>query len=93
MKKQKTYVIGRKGQIEIVHKTTSAQHARLTINEGALYLADLNSTNGTYIIEDGRRKRFTEGYIHLSQLLSFGSNVCSVRELLARAEVATAEVA
>lgn len=86
--KDKTYVIGRKGQIHMAHKTTSAQHAKLTIRDNAFYLTDLNSTNGTYIIEDGKHIRFTEGYIHLSQLLSFGGNICSVRELLARAEVA-----
>ena len=93
MTKDKTYVIGRKGQICMPHKTTSAKHAQLTIKADSLYLADLNSTNGTYIIEDGERMRFTEGYIKLDQLLSFGSNICSVRELLARAEVASSDVA
>jgi pSer/pThr/pTyr-binding forkhead associated (FHA) protein len=93
MIKEKTYVIGRKGHIQMAHKTTSALHAQLTIKDDSLYLTDLDSTNGTYIIEDGERLRFTEGYIKLHQLLSFGSNVCSVRELLARAEVASSDVA
>ena len=93
MMKEKTYVIGRKGHIQMVHKTTSAQHASLTISDNSLYLIDMNSTNGTYIIEDGKRQRFTEGYIKLDQLLSFGSNICSVRELLARAEVASSDIA
>jgi len=93
MTSEKTYVIGRRGHIHITHKTTSAQHAQLTIKSDSLYLADLNSTNGTYIIENGKRQRFTEGYIKLDQLLSFGSNICSVRELLARAEVASSDVA
>jgi len=93
MTSEKTYVIGRKGHIHMVHKTTSAQHAQLTIKKDSLYLADLDSTNGTYIVENGKRQRFTEGYIKLDQLLSFGSNVCSVRELLARAEVASSDAA
>lgn len=93
MSKDKTYIIGRKGNIHMPHRTTSAQHAQLTIKKDSLYLADLDSTNGTYIIENGQRQRFTEGYIKLDQLLAFGSNVCSVRELLARAEVASTDVA
>jgi len=93
MSRDKTYVIGRRGNIHITHKTTSAKHAQLTIKPDSLYLADLDSTNGTYIIENGKRQRFTEGYIKLDQLLSFGSNICSVRELLARAEVASSDVA
>ena len=90
---KKSYVIGRKGHIHMAHKTTSAHHARLTIGPDSLYLTDLNSTNGTFIIENGQRQRFTEGYIHLSQLLAFGNNVCSVRELLARSEVAESNTA
>jgi len=93
MMSEKTYIIGRSGHIRMSHKTTSAQHARLTVTSDALYLVDLNSTNGTYIIENGQHQRFTEGYIKLNQLLAFGNNVCSVRELLARVEMASAESA
>lgn len=90
---EKIYVIGRNGNIRISHKTISGQHAKLSIKDDSIYLADLNSTNGTFIIENGERQRFTEGYIKLNQLLSFGNNICSVRELLARVEVAALESA
>lgn len=93
MMEERSYTIGRKGQIQVLHKTTSAEHAKLVVKKDKLYLTDLNSTNGTYLIEDGKRIRFDEGYIRLSQLLSFGNHVCSVRELMARAEVAESDVA
>ncbi|VAW63198.1 hypothetical protein MNBD_GAMMA11-2315 [hydrothermal vent metagenome] len=85
----RTYVIGRHGQIQLFDKTTSARHAELTVQGDQLYLTDLDSTNGTFLMELGKRKRFTEGYINLDQTLSFGRHICSVRELVARAAMAT----
>jgi len=84
----RTYVIGRRGQIQLFDKTTSAHHAELAIIDNQLYLTDLGSTNGTYLMEMGKRKPFKEGYIRLDQTLSFGRHVCTVRELIARAELA-----
>ncbi len=83
----RTYVIGRKGQIQLFDKTASAKHAELTVLNDTMYLSDLGSTNGTFIVIDGKRKPFTEGYIDMNQTLSFGNQVCTVRELIARAEV------
>jgi pSer/pThr/pTyr-binding forkhead associated (FHA) protein len=88
MIKDRTYVIGRKGQIRMFDKTTSAKHAELTVLNNTLYLTDLDSTNGTYLLNHGKRQPFKEGYINLNQTLSFGSHVCSVRELIARAMIA-----
>ena len=83
----RTYVIGRKGNIPLNDKTTSAQHAKLVVLNNKLYLTDLGSTNGTFLLSDGKRTRFTEGYVELDQTLAFGNQVCSVRELVARAEL------
>lgn len=84
----KTYVIGRRGNIQLFDKTTSARHAELVVLENQMYLTDLDSTNGTYLMNHGKRKRFKEGYIDLNQTLSFGDHICTVRELVARAELA-----
>lgn len=83
----RTYIIGRRGHIQMFDKTTSARHAELVILENDLYLTDLDSTNGTYLVENGERKRFKEGYIKIDQTLAFGNHICSVRELVARAEL------
>ena len=85
--KERTYIIGRKGQIQLHDKTTSAEHAELKIVNNQFYLTDLDSTNGTYLMENGRRTRFTEGYVEMNQTLVFGNRECSVRELVARAEL------
>lgn len=85
--KNRTYIIGRKGQIPLHDRTTSAQHAELKMVDNTLYLTDLGSTNGTYLMKDGKRVPFREGFVDLNQTLAFGNQVCSVRELVARAEL------
>jgi len=84
----KTYIIGRQGNIQLFDKTTSSRHAELVVLNDQIYLTDLDSTNGTYLMNHGKRKRFKEGYISMEQTLSFGEQVCTVRELIARAAIA-----
>lgn len=84
----RTYVIGRNGNIQLFDKTTSARHAELVILDNQMYLTDLDSTNGTFIMDHGKRTPFKQGYIRLDQTLSFGQHICTVRELVARAELA-----
>jgi len=85
----KTYVIGRRGHIQLFDKTTSARHAELVVLDKQMYLTDLDSTNGTYLMEQGKRMPFKEGYIELDQTLSFGEHICTVRELVARAALSS----
>ena len=85
--KKRAYIIGRKGQIQLLDKTTSSKHAELAFLDDRLYLTDLNSTNGTYLVDHGEKKRFKEGYIELDQIISFGNYICSVKELVARAQI------
>jgi len=86
--KNKTYIIGRRGSIQLFDKTTSSRHAELVVLNNQMYLTDLDSTNGTFVLNQGKRQRFTEGYINLEQTLSFGEHICTVRELIARAAIA-----
>ncbi|VAW56940.1 hypothetical protein MNBD_GAMMA07-381 [hydrothermal vent metagenome] len=85
---KKTYIIGRKGSIPLFDKTTSSRHAQLVIDKNKMYLTDLNSTNGTFLVHKGKREPFKKGFIDIEQTLSFGSHVCTVRELVARAKIA-----
>lgn len=84
----RTYVIGRAGQIRLFDKTASSRHAELSVLNGDFYITDLNSRNGTYVMEGDTRKPFKEGYVELDQTLAFGKQVISVRELVARAQLA-----
>ena len=72
----------RNTQIWLNHDTVSNVHAELDVLNGQFFLKDLNSTNGTYLEEEGRKVRFQEGYVGLDQVVFLGDHRCTVRELL-----------
>ncbi len=78
----RTYIIGRRGEIVLRDDTVSARHAELTVLDDTLFLADLGSTNGTWLIENGRRQPFDRGYVQPEQEFAFGNCVRSIAELL-----------
>lgn len=71
-------------QIWLDHDTVSNVHAELDVLNGQLYLKDLNSTNGTYVEERGKKVRFYEGYVGLDQVVFLGDCRCTPRDLLAK---------
>lgn len=83
----RSYIIGRNGHIPLFDKTTSGRHAELVILNDSIYLTDLDSTNGTFIMDGNQRMPFKEGYIDINQRVAFGNHICSVRELIARAQL------
>ena len=78
----RTYVIGREGHIYIDDPTVSKQHAEIQIMDGEIYLRDLGSTNGTFLIKNQRLVAFVEGYVQLQQMLVLGNKQYSVKNLL-----------
>jgi hypothetical protein len=91
-----TYIIGRKGDIYledhiyINSPTVSRRHATMKIKNGRVYLRDLNSTNGTYFIENDSLVSFKEGYVSPSQPIAIGEVKCTINSLLAIAGVYSA---
>jgi len=77
---------GRRGYIEVEHPTVSQVHAELIVLGGSCYLADLGSTNGTWILRDGSLEAFREGYVELDTPLQFGDCPRTVRQLLRAVE-------
>jgi len=77
-----TYIIGREGHIFINDPTVSKQHAEIQITNGEIYLRDLDSTNGTYLVKNQRLVAFKEGYVQLRQPVVFGNRQYTVHELL-----------
>lgn len=73
-------IIGRQNSIHPVdiavdpaEDSVSKRHAQLTIGpSGDLHLADLGSSNGTFLFTRGRWERFTQGPIYPSTKISFG---------------------
>ena len=56
----------------------------MKIKNDRIYLSDLDSTNGTYLIEsDNLLVPFKEGYVSPCQLLAIGHIKCTINSLLA----------
>ena len=77
-----TYIIGREGNIRIDDPAVSKRHAEIELIDGEVYLRDLNSTNGTFLIKNKRLVAFKEGYVQLHQMLVLGNKQFSVQDLL-----------
>lgn len=76
------YVIGREGHIYIDSRSASKLHAELRITDGKITLRDLDSTNGTFLVKNGRLISFRTGEVTLDQQVSIGGQVCTVQRLL-----------
>ena len=78
----RTYVIGREGHIYINDPTVSKQHAEIQIVDGEIYLKDLDSTNGTYLVKNQRLVAFKEGYVQINQAVVLGNRHYTILQLL-----------
>jgi hypothetical protein len=76
------YVIGREGHIYIDSRNASKLHAELRITDGKITLRDLDSTNGTFLVKNGRLVSFRSGEVTLDQQVSIGGRACTVQRLL-----------
>jgi len=79
----RSYIIGREGHICIDSPSASKYHATIRVSEGKIYLRDLNSTNGTFLIKNNSRQLFKEGYVNPDQLIEIGDEEHSIQSLLA----------
>lgn len=93
-----SYIISRKGavflegHIYISSATVSRPHAELKIKNGRVYLRDLGSTNGIYIVDNDGLTRFAEGYVKPNQPMMIGKVTCTIQSLIAIAGVYSAPV-
>jgi hypothetical protein len=83
-----TYIIGREGDVHIDDHiymdspSVSRRHAAMKIKNGRIYLCDLDSSNGTYLIENDSLVPFKNGYVSPSQPIVIGSVKCTISSLL-----------
>jgi pSer/pThr/pTyr-binding forkhead associated (FHA) protein len=77
-----TFTVGRKGDICIDDKTVSRYHIEIQVTYGAIYVRNLSSTNGTFLLTNNRRVSFTEGYVQPYQVIILGKVQCRVQKLL-----------
>ena len=91
-----TYIISRtgpvcmEGHIYISSPTVSRPHAELKIKNGRIYLRDLGSTNGIFIVDNDGLISFEEGFVKPSQPLMIGRVTCTIQSLIAIAGVYSA---
>ena len=82
----RTFILGREGHIFINSTTASKNHAEISIIDGDIYLRDLNSTNGTFLLNKNVRVSFEEGYVELQQSIVIGGKALVIQDLLAIAK-------
>lgn len=92
----RTYIIGRESEVHIEDHiyinspSVSRRHAAMKMKNGRIYLCDLDSTNGTYLLKNDSLVPFKEGYVTPSQPLVIGQVKCTINSLLAIAGVYSA---
>jgi hypothetical protein len=77
------FVLGREGHIYIDAPTASKHHAEIRIDNGKVYLRDLKSTNGTFLLKHNSLIPFQEGYVNPMQSIVIGREAYVIRDLLA----------
>lgn len=79
----RSFILGRQGHILISSASAGRQHGEISIREGKIYLRDLGSRNGIFILKDRKLVRFAEGYVSLLQRIVIGNEAYMIRDLLA----------
>lgn len=78
-----TYIVGREGHIYISDPSVSRAHAEISIIDGKIRLRDLDSTNGTYLVEDGRQVAIREAIVKPHHTIVLGRKPYKIKSLLA----------
>lgn len=73
---------GKSRYIGLRDSSVSRRHAEIYLVDGRIYLRDLGSKNGTYLLVNGGSHRHTEGYVDVDQEVRFGRYRCRVSQLL-----------
>ena len=79
----RSYTIGRDGQIRINDPSLSRCHAEIKFIDGKIRLRDLCSVNGTYLVTNNKLIGISECYVAPGQRVIMGSKQYTVKALLA----------
>jgi hypothetical protein len=81
----RSYIVGREGHIHIDSPIVSKYHAELRIIKRRIYLRDLNSTNGTFLVKGKQVVPFVKGFVSPLQAVVIGNRKYNILDLLANA--------
>jgi hypothetical protein len=79
----RTFILGREGHIYIDSPTASKHHAEIRIENGKVFLRDLKSTNGTFLLKNKTLIPFQEGVVNPRQPIVIGRHAYVIEDLLA----------
>jgi hypothetical protein len=79
----RTFILGREGHIYIDSPTASKHHAEIHIEDGKVFLRDLKSTNGTFLLKNKTLIPFHEGVVDPRQPIVIGRHAYVIQDLLA----------
>ena len=77
------FILGRQGHIFIDSITASNHHAEIRIVNQKIFLRDLDSTNGTFLLKNGATMRVKKGYVKPGDTILIGGKANTVTDLLA----------
>ena len=83
---EKTFTIGRDPScdVPVADDSVSRIHAQISFtNEDLIFITDRRSSNGTFVIRDGRREPLSQDFVSPEDSLQFGDAVLRVEDLLA----------
>ncbi len=78
----RSFILGKEGHIYIDSPSTSKQHAEIRILDGKIYLRDLNSSNGTYLVKNNALVNIDEVNVNPLQPIIIGGRKFIVKKLL-----------
>jgi pSer/pThr/pTyr-binding forkhead associated (FHA) protein len=79
----RSFILGREGHIYLDSPTASKHHAEIRIDGDKVYLRDLGSTNGTFLLKNKKLVQFKAGYVSLHQPIVIGRRIYVIQDLLA----------
>ncbi len=79
----RSFILGREGHIYLDSPTASKHHAEIRIDGGKVYLRDMGSTNGTFLLKNKKLVQFEAGYVNLLQPIVIGRRTYVIQDLLA----------
>lgn len=74
--------VGSGHYIGLRDRRVSRRHAEIYVVDDRIFVRDLASKNGTFVIEDGRKRPLREGYVRPDHVVSFGGYRQTVASLI-----------